>query len=49
MTHPPLYRKSPYRGLKIVLLAVILIYGVAAELMYIDADSQTRFRLIHPT
>ncbi len=30
MTHPPLYRKSPYRGLKIVLLAVILIYGVAA-------------------
>ena len=26
-----------------------LIYGVAAELMYIDADSQTRFRLIHPT
>lgn len=26
-----------------------LIYGVAAELMYIDADSQVRFRLINPT
>lgn len=26
-----------------------LIYGVAAELMYIDADSQVRFRLIKPT
>ena len=25
-----------------------LIYGVAAELMYIDANSQTRFRLINP-
>ena len=26
-----------------------LIYGTAAELMYIDAASQTRFRLINPT
>ena len=26
-----------------------LIYGVAAELMYIDADGHTRFRLINPT
>lgn len=26
-----------------------LIYGVAAELMYIDADSQVRFKLIEPT
>ena len=26
-----------------------LIYGVAAELMYIDAYGQTRFRLINPT
>lgn len=26
-----------------------LIYGTAAELMYIDKDGQTRFRLINPT
>lgn len=26
-----------------------LVYGVAAELMYIDSNSQTRFRLINPT
>lgn len=26
-----------------------LVYGVAAELMYIDSQSQTRFRLINPT
>ena len=26
-----------------------LVYGVAIELMYIDASSQTRFRLINPT
>jgi SPP1 family phage portal protein len=26
-----------------------LIYGVAAELMYIDTDGHTRFRLINPT
>lgn len=26
-----------------------LIYGVAAELMYIDAEGKTRFRLINPT
>lgn len=26
-----------------------LVYGVAAELMYIDRDSQTRFKLINPT
>lgn len=26
-----------------------LVYGVAAELMYIDKDSQVRFRLINPT
>ena len=26
-----------------------LIYGVAAELMFIDAEGQTRFRLINPT
>jgi hypothetical protein len=26
-----------------------LIYGVAAELMYLDSDSQVRFRLINPS
>lgn len=26
-----------------------LIYGIAAELMYIDSDSQVRFKLIEPT
>ena len=26
-----------------------LIYGVACELMYIDEDAHTRFRLINPT
>jgi SPP1 family phage portal protein len=26
-----------------------LVYGTAAELMYIDGDGQTRFRLINPT
>lgn len=26
-----------------------LIYGIAAELMYIDTDGKTRFRLINPT
>jgi SPP1 family phage portal protein len=26
-----------------------LIYGVAAELMYLDANSQVRFRIINPT
>ena len=26
-----------------------LVYGVACELMYIDAEGQTRFRLINPT
>lgn len=26
-----------------------LVYGVAAELMYIDSDTQTRFKLINPT
>lgn len=26
-----------------------LVYGVAAELMYIDTDAKTRFRLINPT
>lgn len=26
-----------------------LVYGVASELMYIDSNSQTRFRLINPT
>lgn len=30
------------------LLLDALIYGVAAELMYIDAEGQTRFRLINP-
>ena len=27
----------------------VLVYGVAAELMYIDAESKTRFRTIDPT
>ena len=31
------------------LLLDALIYGVAAELMYIDASGHTRFRLINPT
>lgn len=26
-----------------------LVFGTAAELMYIDSDGKTRFRLIHPT
>lgn len=31
------------------LLLDALIYGVGAELMYLDSNSQTRFRLINPT
>ena len=31
------------------LLLDALVYGVAAELMYIDAEGQTRFRTINPT
>lgn len=30
-------------------LSDVLVYGIAAELMYIDKDSKTRFRLINPT
>ncbi len=40
---------NDYQAQDADLLLNALIYGVAAELMYIDAESQTRFRLINPT
>lgn len=42
-------RYNDYNAEDADLLLNALIYGVAAELMYIDAHAQTRFRLINPT
>ncbi len=42
-------RYNDYQAQDAELLLSALTYGVAAELMYIDANSQTRFRLINPT
>ena len=42
-------RYNDYQSQDSDFLLDALIYGVAAELMYIDAQSQTRFRLINPT
>ncbi len=42
-------RYNDYQAEDADLLLNALIYGVAAELMYIDAAGQTRFRLINPT
>jgi len=42
-------RYNDYQTEDAALLLDALIYGVAAELMYIDATGQTRFRLINPT
>lgn len=41
-------RYNDYQTEDAELLQDALIYGVGAELMYIDADGQTRFRLINP-
>lgn len=41
-------RYNDYQAEDSDLLQDALIYGVANELMYIDSDSQTRFRLISP-
>lgn len=42
-------RYNDYQAQDTDFLLDALIYGVAAELMYIDASGQTRFRLINPT
>ena len=42
-------RYNDYQAEDADFLLDALIYGVAAELMYIDAQGQTRFRLINPT
>lgn len=42
-------RYNDYQAQDADFLLDALIYGVAAELMYIDAQSQTRFRRINPT
>ena len=42
-------RYNDYQAEDSDLLLDALIYGVAAELMYLDAKSQVRFRLIDPT
>lgn len=42
-------RYNDYQAADADFLMDALIYGVANELMYIDSDSQTRFRLINPT
>ena len=42
-------RYNDYQAEDADFLLDALIYGVAAELMYIDTNSQTRFRLINPT
>ena len=42
-------RYNDYQAQDSDFLLDALIYGVAAELMYIDIDGKTRFRLIHPT
>ena len=42
-------RYNDYQAEDCSFLLDALIYGVAAELMYIDKNSQTRFKLINPT
>lgn len=42
-------RYNDYQTEDSALLLDALVYGTAAELMYIDATGQTRFRLIKPT
>ena len=42
-------RYNDYQAEDADFLLDMLIYGVACELMYIDGDSKTRFRLINPT
>ena len=42
-------RYNDYQAEDAALLLDALVYGVAAELMYIDNKGQTRFRLINPT
>ena len=42
-------RYNDYQAEDADFLLNALVYGVAAELMYIDAAGQTRFRLINPT
>lgn len=42
-------RYNDYQAQDSDLLLDALIYGVGAELMYIDGNGQTRFRLINPT
>ena len=42
-------RYNDYQSQDSDFLLDALVYGVAAELMYIDSSSQTRFRLINPT
>ena len=42
-------RYNDYQAQDSDFLLDALIYGIAAELMYIDSDGQTRFRLINPT
>ena len=42
-------RYNDYQAEDSALLLDALIYGTAAELMYLDNQSQTRFRLINPT
>lgn len=41
-------RYNDYQAQDAAFLQDALIYGTAAELMYIDADGKTRFRLINP-
>ena len=42
-------RYNDYQAEDAALLLDALVYGTAAELMFIDAAGQTRFRLINPT
>ena len=42
-------RYNDYQAQDADFLLDALVYGVACELMYIDSNSQTRFRLINPT
>lgn len=42
-------RYNDYQAQDASFLLDALVYGTAYELMYIDADSKTRFRLINPT
>ncbi|MBR4419838.1 MAG: phage portal protein [Clostridia bacterium] len=41
-------RYNDYQTVDAELLQEALIYGIGAELMFIDAEGQTRFRLINP-